>query len=139
VFGFNLNRLYICFHIIKDLMQVAEVTFQTQFTEVFITKAGAIFQCDTENCWYIDFAGKLARFNYRNFLKLNKAINTIDIEQRLLDSGSPDMEIIFICACDDTYVLTLTQIIAFKELLQGTFVMLELNNIINNRLYRVAV
>ncbi|MEO6498930.1 MAG: hypothetical protein ABIN95_07955 [Mucilaginibacter sp.] len=120
-------------------MQVTEVTYTTEFTEVFTTKTGAIYQCDSENCWYIDFAGKLARFDYRCLLKLNKAINTIDIEKRLLDSTSPDMEIIFICACDDTYVLTLTQIIAFKELLQGTFVMLDLNNIICNRLYRMAV
>lgn len=110
-----------------------------QYTEVFGTAQGAIYQCDTENCWYIDFAGKLARFDYRNLLKLKKAINSIDIEKRLMDAQSPDMEIIFICACDDTYVLTLTQIIEFKELLQGTFVMLDLNNIIYNRLYRIAV
>lgn len=120
-------------------MQVKEVVDNPKFSEVFTTAHGAIYQCDSEVCWYIDFAGKLARFDYRCLLKLNKAINSIDIEQKLLDAKSPDMEIIFICACDDTYVLTLTQIIHFKELLQGTFVMLELNNIIYSRLYRIAV
>ncbi|MCD8740123.1 hypothetical protein LT679_05870 [Mucilaginibacter roseus] len=120
-------------------MQVKEVVDNPKFTEVFTTARGAIYQSDSETCWYIDFAGKLARFDYRCLLKLKRAIDSIDIEQKLMDAKSPDMEIIFICACDDTYVLTLTQIIHFKELLQGTFVMLDLNQIINNRLYRTAV
>lgn len=107
-------------------------------TEVFSTTKGAIYQHDAERCWYVDFAGKLAKFDYRCLLKLRKAVYHVDIEAVLLDSTkTPDVEIIFICACDHTYVLTLVQIIALKEILQGTFVMLELNHIIYDRLYRV--
>ncbi|HEY4195820.1 MAG TPA: hypothetical protein VGM63_09820 [Mucilaginibacter sp.] len=107
-------------------------------TEVFGTTNGAIFQNDSERCWYVDFAGKLAKFDYRNLLKLRKAVYNVDIEAILLDSSkSPDVEIIFICACDHCYVLTLLQIIALKEILEGTFVMLELNNIIHDRLQRI--
>jgi hypothetical protein len=109
------------------------------FSEVFSTDYGTIFQCDKENCWYIDFAGKLARFNYRNILKLKKAVYQINIEEMLLDNAkAPDLEIIFICACDHCYVLSLTQIIRLKSLLQGTFVMLELNHIIHDRLHRLS-
>lgn len=105
------------------------------FTEVFTTKNGAIYQCDTERCWYVDFAGKLARFDHRNLLKLRKAVYNIDIEALLLDNTkTPDLEIIFICACDHCYVLSLLQIIALKEILEGAFVMLELNSIISQRL-----
>lgn len=108
------------------------------FTEVFSTKNGAIYQSDSENCWYIDFAGKLARFDYRNLLKLKKAVYQIDIEDKLLNSDqSADLEIIFICACDHCYVLSLLQIIKLKDLLQGTFAMLELNHIIFDRLHRI--
>lgn len=111
----------------------------TNFSDVFSTKDGAIYQCDSENCWYIDFAGKLARFDYRNLLKLKKAVYQIDIENLLLNSTkSADLEIIFICACDHCYVLSLIQIIKLKELLQGTFVMLELNHIIYDRLHRLT-
>ncbi|SFH19332.1 hypothetical protein [Pedobacter insulae] len=110
------------------------------FTEVFSTHNGAIYQSDSENCWYIDFAGKLARFDYRNLLKLKKAVYQIDIEDLLLNSTkSADLEIIFICACDHCYVLSLIQIIKLKELLQGTFTMLELNHIIYDRLYRIII
>lgn len=109
-----------------------------QFTEVFSTANGAIYQSDSEACWYIDFAGKLARFDYRNLLKLKKAVYQIDIEELLLNSTkSADLEIIFICACDHCYVLSLVQIIKLKEILQGTFAMLELNHIIYDRLHRL--
>lgn len=110
------------------------------FEEVFSTAKGAIYQSDNERCWYIDFGGKLARFDYRNLLKLRKAVYHIDIEALLLDNTkAPDLEIIFICACDHCYVLSLLQIIELKELLQGTFVMLELNHIIFDRLHRLVV
>ncbi len=109
------------------------------FKQVFATKKGTIYQSDSEKCWYIDFASKLARFDYRNLLKLKKAVYQIDIEEKLLNGdNSADVEIIFICACDDCYVLTLLELIHLKELLQGTFTMLALNQIIHDRLYRLA-
>lgn len=120
-------------------MQETVLISSPNFAEVFSTNDGAIYQSDSENCWYIDFAGKLARFDYRNLLKLKKAVYQIDIEGLLLNSDkSADLEIIFICACDHCYVLSLLQIIKMKELLQGAFTMLELNHIIYDRLHRLA-
>lgn len=105
---------------------------------VYGNQSGNVYQSDQEKCWFIDFAGKLARFDYRNILKLKKIIYQIDIEALLMSSDkSGDLEIIFICACDHCYVLSLLEIIAMKDLLQGTFVMLELNHIIEDRLRRV--
>jgi hypothetical protein len=110
------------------------------WNEVFSTTKGAIYQCDEERCWYVDFGGKLAKFDYRCLLKLKKAVYHVDIEDRLLNSSKdPDVEIIFICACDHCYVLSLLQIIALKELLEGTFVMFQLNNIIQDTLYRLPL
>jgi hypothetical protein len=109
------------------------------WSEVFGTNSGAVYQCDAERCWYVNFANKMAKFDYRCLLKLKKAVYHIDIEAKLLDSSKdPDVEIIFICACDHTYILTLLQIIALKEILEGTFVMLQLNNIIQDCLYRTV-
>ena len=119
-------------------MQKTAIASPIHFEEVFSTTKGSIYQSDSEYCWYVDFAGKLARFDYRNLLKLQKAVYKIDIENILLTSDkSADVEIIFICACDHCYVLSLIEIIALKELLQGTFVMLELNHIIQDRLFRL--
>jgi len=113
---------------------------QQTWSDVFSTKAGAIYQSDAERCWYVDFAGKVAKFDYRCLLKLKKAVYNVNIEAKLLEtSKDPDVEIIFICACDHCYILSLLQIIALKELLEGTFVMLQLNQILQDRLYRIAL
>jgi hypothetical protein len=118
---------------------ITEEVAVVEFAEVFRTHNGSVFQSDRENCWYIDFVGKLARFDYRSIMKLRKAIYAIDIEALLLNSEiSPDLEIVFICACDHCYVLTLLEIIDFKKLLEGTFVMLELNRIVHDRIYRLS-
>ncbi len=120
-------------------MQKIATEVTVDYIEVFNTSRGSVFQSDAENCWYIDFAGKLARFDYRSIMKLRKAIYAIDIEGLLLNSEkTPDLEIVFICACDHCYVLTLMEIILFKELLEGTFVMLDLNRILHDRVYRLA-
>lgn len=121
----------------KTQLQISIPT--ASFDEVYSTVNGAIFQSDSEGCWYVDFAGKLAKFDYRNLIKLRKAVYHIDIENLLLSSTkAPDLEILFICACEHCYVLSLIEIIALKELLQGTFVMLELNHIIFDRLHRLV-
>jgi hypothetical protein len=119
---------------------IATLSPTTQWTDVFKTAKGAVYQSDEERCWYVDFAGKVAKFDYRCLLKLRKAVYHIDIEHTLLNTTKdPDVEIIFICACDHCYVLSLLQIIALKEILEGTFVMLELNRILHERLYAVSV
>jgi len=111
-----------------------------QFTEVFTTTTGSVYQHDAERCWYIDFAGKLVRFDYRNLLKLKQSIYRVDIEELLLDnSKKPDIELVFICACNHCYILNLLQIISLKELLEGAFAMLELNQIIQDRLFRMVI
>lgn len=122
------------------MQQVATIYDDLKLTEVFATAAGSVYQSDSESCWYIDFASKLNRFDYRCLLKLKKAVCHIDVDAILLKSGiSADIEIVFICACDHSYVLTVLEIIALKELIAGTFTMLELNHIIQDRLYRLAV
>jgi len=120
-------------------MQNIATASNIDLTEVFHTSKGTVFQSDNENCWYVDFAGKLARFDYRCMMKLKKAVYGIDIAGLLMNpEKTADLEIVFICACDHCYVLTLLEIIAFKELLQGTFVMLELNHILHDRLFRAV-
>ncbi|RYE19989.1 MAG: hypothetical protein EOP42_28175, partial [Sphingobacteriaceae bacterium] len=106
---------------------------------VFENKFGSVFQSDKENCWYINFAGETKKFDYRCLLQLKKAIYKINIHQLLLtQSKTADLEIISVCACAHCYVLSYLEMIALKELLQGTFVMLELNHIIYDRLYRIV-
>jgi hypothetical protein len=119
-------------------MQNSAIEISTPWAEVFSTKHGSVHQSDSENCWYINFAGKEAKFDYRCLLKLKKIIYNLNIEDILLNSSkSSDLEIVFICACDHCYILDVMEIIAFKELLEGTFVMLSLNHMLQDCLYRI--
>jgi hypothetical protein len=119
---------------------MVNVLEQVSISEVFSTAHGAVYQDDAARCWVVDFGGKQANFDYRCLLKLRDCLYRIDVEEKLLyHVTEPDVEIIFICACDHTYVLSLLQVIALRELLQGTFVMLELNQIIYNALYRLPL
>lgn len=111
----------------------------TKLEEVFSTSAGAVYQADSERCLYVDFAGKRTRLNFLCFLRLKTAVEKVDIEQMLLDAEAPDLEIISICACEHCFVLDATEILAFRELLQGAFVMFKLNHIIKDCLYRLPV
>lgn len=125
---------------VAQMVTTIQVQQVAPWIAVFDTKQGAVYQCDEERCWYVDFAGKVAKFDYRCLLKLKKAVYHVDIADKLLNgTKDPDVEIIFICACDHCYVLSLLQIIALKELLEGTFVMLQLNHIIQNTLYSIPL
>ena len=107
--------------------------------EVFRTKSGAIFQSDKERCLFVDFAGKKAKFKYPCLLRFKKAVEFVNVENMLINPEASDLEIISISGCEHCYVLSALEIIALKELLQGTFVMFQLNHIIKDCLYRLVV
>ncbi len=115
-------------------------TLQAQTFEIFSTAFGSIHQSDKENCFYVHFNNKSVKFSIVCLFRLKKIIEKIDIEYMMLDAKrSSDVEIVTLCACEHVYVLTVQEIIAFRELLQGAKVMIELNSIINERLHRVAL
>ena len=110
------------------------------WAEVFRTGSGCVYQSDAEKALFVEFGGKTARYDIRCLNRLKKAVASVDLEQMATDvSRASDVEIISLCACEHSYVLDISQIIAFRELLEGAFVMFELNGIIQERLYSLPV
>jgi hypothetical protein len=108
--------------------------------EVFKTKYGCVYQCDDQNCFWVDFAGSLTSFNFHCFFRLKQLVDQIDIEAMVNNPNKDaDLEIISPCSCERCYTLTLPEIIRFKSLLNGAKVMLELNSIIHERLKIVCI
>lgn len=105
--------------------------------EVFSTNSGTVFQSDTERCLYLDFGGKKAAFKYPCLLRLKRKVEAVDIEQMLINPYAADTELISVTACEHCYVLDALEILALKELLQGAFVMFQLNHIIKDCLQRI--
>lgn len=117
-----------------------EVKVAGQFKEIFSTAHGAVYQCDEKGCFAVDFGGYITEYKFPCFFALKKLVDRIDLEQMVLNpSKASDLEIISPCGCERCYVLTVSELIEFKELLAGTRVMLQLNSILHERLYRVAV
>ena len=111
----------------------------TTLHEVFKTGTGIVYQSDSERCLLIDFAGSICKFTYPQAVRLKKIVEDVDVETILLDVNSASLEIITLHGCDNVYILSVLQIIELKELLQGAFVMFELNNIVKDCLCRITV
>jgi hypothetical protein len=111
-----------------------------QFKEIFRTQSGCVYQCDKKRCFAVDFGGYMTEYKIPCFFALKKLVDSIDLEAMVLNPGkSSDIEIISPCGSERCYVLTFSQMLEFKELLAGARVMLQLNSILHERLYRVPV
>lgn len=115
------------------------VCFSSDLIEVFSTASGTVYQSDRENCLFIDFAGKFSRYTLNQFCSLKSALQSFNVEELLLDVYSSPIEIVSVAGCEHCFVLTPVEIAAFQQLLQGTFVMFELNNIIYDCLHRLVI
>lgn len=104
--------------------------------EVFATAHGSVYQSDKENCVYLNFAGRKAKYKFACLQRLKKVIDGISLE-KMTDVNHPGIEIIFLCGAEECFVLDIQEIINLRELLQGTFAMFELNSILKDRLNRV--
>ncbi len=112
----------------------------SQLKEIYSTRGGCVYQCDAKRTFFIDFAGSVTEFKFPCFIALKRLVDRIDLETMALDpSNSSDIEIISPCGSERCYVLTLPELIEFRDLLEGARVMLQLNSIIHERLYRAVL
>lgn len=103
--------------------------------EVYSTSAGAVLQCDHRNRIVLHFAGSLTAFKVDAFLRLKQIVERIDLMAMASSTDrSSDVEVIYPVGCERVFVLTLPEVIALKELLEGAKVMLDLNSLLNERL-----
>ncbi|WP_187264322.1 hypothetical protein [Pontibacter beigongshangensis] len=104
----------------------------TQFTEIYATTAGAVYQCNRQNRLVLNFAGQVSVLKVDAFLRLVKAVHAIDLESMAerTDRAS-DLEIVSVCGCDRCFVLTMPELYAFKELLAGAKFSLHLNSMLH--------
>ncbi len=108
----------------------------TLLNEIYTCPAGAVYQCNQRNRLLLHFAGTHTVLKVEAFLRLKKAIDRIELDEMATSTKrSSDFEVITICGCDRCYVLTLPELLAFKELLDGAKFMLELNSMLHQCLH----
>nr|WP_262914547.1 hypothetical protein [Pontibacter vulgaris] len=104
----------------------------TELVEIFATNAGAVYQCDRKNRLMVKFAGSLIILKVDAFLRLNKALESIDLASMATRTDrAADLEVISVFGCDRCYVLTLPELYAFQDLLAGARFALELNSMLH--------
>jgi hypothetical protein len=122
------------------LIALTEVAQSQNLKEIFKTDKGGVYQCNQTNRLLIDFAGSTTAFKISCFLDLKKKLEQVDLNAMAFNlSEEFDYAIVSPCPCERCYVLSMSEVIAFRELLAGAKVMLELNSILYERLYAVAV
>ncbi|MCC9167676.1 hypothetical protein [Pontibacter harenae] len=100
--------------------------------EIYKTGAGAIYQCDRQNRFLLEFAGSLTVLKVDAFIRLKQIIEKIDlVEMANSTDRSSDVEIIYPVGCDCIYVLTLPEVLSLSELLSGAMAMLTLNSMLH--------
>jgi hypothetical protein len=119
---------------------LSPLQIKEHWLEIFITEAGAMYQSNRERCFWLQFKNELTALQVNDFYYLKKSLDSIDLDAMALHPEKAyDYEIIALNACERCFILSLSEILALRELLAGTSVMLELNSIIYERLYSIPI
>lgn len=103
--------------------------------EIFKTKTASIAQDGRSDSFLLTFDQEEIAFKLCDLYTLRKKIMALDIIA-LLESSAPDVEVIHLPHCDRFLVLSLHEVLQFRELLNGTFNTLALNSSIQRILRR---
>ena len=103
--------------------------------ELYKTKSASIAQCDRTESFLLKFDDQVVQLKLCDLYLLRNKIKRIDLIS-LFDVESPEVEIIHLPHCDRFLVLSIKEILEFRELLNGTFNILALNSAVSKILRR---
>lgn len=95
--------------------------------EIFKTKRASIKQCELSDSFLLTYEREEFVFKLCDLYTFRKKIMSFDLME-LFDSSAPDIEIVNLPICDRFLILSLREILEFRELLNGTFDTLALNS-----------
>ena len=95
--------------------------------EIFKTKSASIAQCEMTDSFLLTFDQEEFAFKLCDLYTFRKSIMSFDIME-LMDCAAPDVEVVHLPHCDRFLILSLREILEFRELLNGTFDTLALNS-----------
>jgi hypothetical protein len=88
----------------------------------------------------LEFAGGVSSFKVQDFFSLKKSVEAVNIEEMAINANrAADIAIIMPLHSERCFVLTLTDVLNFRELLQGAKAMLVLNSLVYECLHGMLV
>lgn len=104
--------------------------------ELFRTEYGAVYQCNRYNCYYVEFAGGISAFKVADFLSLKQHVEAIDVAAMATSSHrAAEVHILMPHRSERCFVLTVADVVRFRELLDGAKAMMALNSLLQECLY----
>lgn len=110
-------------------------TKPTSIQSLFSTKQGRSWQDCGSYQVVIEWQGEATAYKFPWFASLIRLVEAVDVEA-MLESASPDLEILCPCGTSKVYILSVQEVIEFKELLYGTRFAISLNSMLHSQLYR---
>ncbi len=106
--------------------------------EVFHTDECRILQIDHSGIYELSLFGTDLQLKFCGLYTLHKKIKNVDLTQ-LFESDFGGVEIFYLAECDRMLVFDISQILELRELLAGTFAMLQINSLIHEHTTRRLV
>ncbi|MEL6559796.1 MAG: DUF6686 family protein [Bacteroidota bacterium] len=99
---------------------------------IYATKNGRIAQSDRLYSYFLTFNGIEFKLPPCSLIALKSKLLSYNLEQMILgDEDLSELELIPVCNRDRFLILNFEELVELKELINGTFVMLELNSIVS--------
>ncbi len=88
------------------------------------------YQCDHSRAFVIDFGHKQVTFTFCQFLAFRHQVKNIDLSKHFSGENKHGFEIMVLCNRKHIFIFNTHECIALKDLLKGSFTMLELNSVL---------
>lgn len=99
--------------------------------EIFRTDFGAVYQCNVQNCFWLEFEGKRTSFRIGDFFSFKKKVDTIDLQGMLYDPAPrADFEVLMPFRTSHCFVLDVKRIVRLRDLMAGAKYMIKLNSVL---------
>jgi hypothetical protein len=113
---------------------------QNHLIEIYRTEHGAVYQCNRQNAFMVEFAGGISPFKVHDFLALKQQLEAIDVQEMVQNTSRvADVAIVMPPRSERCFVLTLAEVLYFRELMQGAKAMLRLNSLVYECFHGMAL
>lgn len=121
---------------ISILIIMPDILQNRHLIEVFKTTSGAVYQSNKANTYLLEFHNYHSSFKPGDFLHFRKQIQSIDLEKMLQSKSiGGDLTVLMPHYSDRCFILSVTDVIQLKELLNGATFMLHLNSLVHECLH----
>ena len=102
---------------------------------VFETQGTSVSQCDRSEKFFLHFLAQSIEFKLCDLIALKRKVERIDLTA-LVSSQGPDVELLYLSHQHPILVLSIYETLELRDVLTGTFTMLELNSLIHRTINR---